>query len=414
MAASVRDEVGYIAPIEGLRGVAVLWVMAFHYVVVRTAAFPSDPWLQAVAASPAAQVIVRNGYLGVDLFFLITGFLLTLPWFRHAERGLPAPAAREFYRRRAHRILPAYYVQLLFLFLICVPLLRDLTYWKTDLAYYLLNFAAHVTMVHYTTPLTSSSVGLNGALWTLSLEAQYYLLLPLLAPWIVRAPRVMAGVLFAAAVAWRWLAQHDLAPLVEIEMALGALWSLPESKIRHLLGTQLPAYLGHFAIGILAGRAWLRWQGSRPGKFESAAWLGAAAASLFVLYRMHAPGGVWLGDFNWILIPIAMGIGMLALVSRGVAAARPLLANAPLKFVGRISYSAYLYHLPLLLLWNKFAPKDLGWLSLPLYFGIVIAVASVSHRWVELPNMVPVRPSGGQGFAGAGTDRERRDDRQRL
>ncbi|MDQ3026452.1 MAG: acyltransferase [Pseudomonadota bacterium] len=387
MAVGVRDEVGYIEPIEGLRGVAVLWVVAFHYVVVRTAGFPADPWLQLVAASPAAQVILRNGYLGVDLFFLITGFLLTLPWLRYAERQLPAPPAREFYRRRAHRILPAYYVQLLFLFLICIPLLRDLTYWKSDLAYYLLNFAAHVTMVHYTTPLTSSSVAINGALWTLALEAQYYLLLPLLAPLVVRAPRVTAAALLAAAVAWRWLAQYDMTPLVDFQMALSVTWSLPESKIRHLLGTQLPAYLGHFAAGILAGRAWLRWRERRPGRFESAAWLGAAAACLFVLYRMHAPGGVWLGDFNWVLIPISMGILMLALVSSGVAAARPLLANAPLKFAGRISYSIYLYHLPLLLLWNKFAPRELGWLSLPLYLGVVVAVAWASRTWVELPNM---------------------------
>lgn len=384
MAAGVRDEVGFIEPIEGLRGVAVLWVVAFHYVVVRSATFPTDPWLQLVAQSPVAQVIVRNGYLGVDLFFLITGFLLTLPWFRHAAEGLPPPSARAFYLRRANRILPAYYVQLLVLFVICVPLLRDLTYWKTDLAYYLVNFGAHVTLLHYTTPITSASLTLNGALWTLALEAQYYLLLPVLAPLLVRAPWRTALGLFVIAIAWHWLARHDLAPLVAFEMAIGAAWNLPENTIRHLLQTQLPGYLGHFAAGILAGRAWLRWRGRAFGPMASAAWLAAAAAALGVLYRMHAPGGVWLGEHNWVLIPITMGIVMLALVSSGSALARPLLANPPLKFVGRASYSIYLYHLPLLLLWNKFAPRDLGWPSLPLYLAIVLAAAWASYRWVEL------------------------------
>jgi peptidoglycan/LPS O-acetylase OafA/YrhL len=387
MGSGVRDEVGNIAPIEGLRGVAVLWVVAFHYVVVRSAAFAADPWLALVASSPAAEVIVRNGYLGVDLFFLITGFLLTLPWLRHADAGLPAPAAREFYIRRAHRILPAYYVQLVFLFLVCVPLLRGLAYWKSDLAYYLVNFGAHVTMLHYTTPVTSASLSLNGALWTLALEAQYYLLLPLLAPWIVRAPWRSALAMLAVAVAWHWLARHDLAALVGLEMAIGAPWSLPEATIRHLIETQLPAYLGHFAAGILAGRAWLRWRDRAPGAAASAGWLAAAVAGLFVLYRMHAPGGVWLGDFNWVLIPLSMGTVMLALVSSGIAIARPLLANAPLAFVGRISYSVYLYHLPMLLLWNKFAPQDLGRLSLPIYLAIVLAVAWASWRYVEVPNM---------------------------
>ena len=383
MGEGVRDEVGYIAPIEGLRGVAVLWVILFHYVVVRAAGFPTDPWVRAIDSWSGTHVMVRHGYLGVDLFFLITGFLLTLPWMRHAAENRPPPSAREFYRRRVLRILPAYYVQLLFVFLICVPLLRDLTHWKTDLAYYLVNFGAHVTMLHYTTPITSASVGLNGALWTLALEAQYYLLLPLLAPLVARAPWPSAAGLFALAVAWRWLAQHDLAPLVDFEMAIGAAWNLPAATIRHLVGTQLPAYLGHFAVGILAGRAWLRWRGRATGAAASAAWLAAAAASVFVIYRMHAPGGVWLGDFNWVLIPLAMGVAMVALVSTGMPAARPLLANPPLIFVGRTSYSAYLYHLPLLLLWNKFGPKDLGWLSLPLYLSIVLTVAWASWRFVE-------------------------------
>jgi peptidoglycan/LPS O-acetylase OafA/YrhL len=383
MGGGVRDEVGYIAPIEGLRGVAVLWVVMFHYVVVRAAGFPADPWIRWVDAWPATHVMVRHGYLGVDLFFLITGFLLTLPWLRHAADGRAAPPAREFYRRRAHRILPAYYVQLLFLFLICVPLLRDLTYWKTDLAYYLVNFGAHVTMLHYTTPITSASLSLNGALWTLALEAQYYLLLPLVAPLFARAPWASATAACAIAIAWRWLAQHDLAPLVDFEMAIGAAWNLPEATIRHLIGTQLPAYLAHFAVGILAGRAWLRWRTAAPGRAASAAWLAAAGAAVFVLYRMHAPGGVWLGDFNWVLIPLAMGVAMVALVSTGTAVARPLLANPPLMFVGRTSYSVYLYHLPLLLLWNRFAPPDLGWLSLPLYLALVLAVAWASWNWVE-------------------------------
>jgi peptidoglycan/LPS O-acetylase OafA/YrhL len=237
----IRSRFGHIAPIEGLRGVAVLWVVAFHYMVVREGVFSADPWIALAGAASGANVMVHHGYLGVDLFFLITGFLLVLPWLRAAEAGTPGPAAREFYVRRAYRILPAYYVHLLVLFFLFLPLLRTLTYWKSELAFYLFNLSAHVTMLHYTTPLTSASLGLNGALWTLALEAQWYLLLPLVAPLFARAPWAAALTLFGVAVAWRWLAWHDMEALVALQMTIGAPWNPPESKMRQLIATQLPA-----------------------------------------------------------------------------------------------------------------------------------------------------------------------------
>lgn len=384
MASGVRDEIGNIAAIEGLRGLAVIWVLVFHYYVVRAEAFPADPWIQVVLSSVPVTVIVSNGFLGVDLFFLITGFLLTLQWFRHAEQGLPPPAARDFYRRRALRILPAYYVQLIFIFFICIPLLRDLTFWKTDLRYYLVNLSAHVMMVHYMTPLTSTSLGINGALWTLALEAQYYVLLPLLAPLLVRGPRTGAVVLVAIAILWRWAAAYDLKPIVDAYMTMSVVWNLPESKIRQLLGTQLPAYLAHFAAGILCGYYWLRWRARTPMGWEKFAWPLVAITGLAILFSMHSANGIRLGDYTWTLIPLSMGMVMLAVVSSGGGFARPLLANAPLLFAGRISYSTYLYHLPLLLLWNKFSPPS-GWASLPVYAAIVVGVGYLSWRFVEVP-----------------------------
>ena len=379
----VRSEVGFIAPVEGLRGIAVLWVFVFHYVVLRDG-MPDDPWIPLFGSAPALEVVVRNGYLGVDLFFLITGFLLTLPWFRHAEESRAPPSARDFYRRRALRILPAYYVQLLLLFFVFLPLLHGWSFWKAHPAYTLDNFGAHLFLLHYTSPYTSASLGINGALWTLSLEAQYYLLLPLLAPLLVRWPFRVAASLGAAALAWRWLALHDLEPLVRLEYSIGARWQVSEATIRHLVGTQLPAYLAHFAAGILAGRAWLRWRG-RPAEGRAAlAWLALAIAALGLLFRIHAPLGAILGEFTWFLIPVCLGAAMLALVSRDPPLARPLLANRPLAFVGRISYSTYLYHLPLLLVWNRFAPP-LGWLSLPALLTLTLLAGWVSYRLVEQP-----------------------------
>src|SRR5438105_1562413 len=243
---SVRSEIGHVDAIEALRAVALLWVVLFHYLLVR-APGAADPWNAWVASIAPLDSLLRNGYLGVDLFFLITGFLLILPWVRHAMQGRAAPRARDFYVRRIRRIVPAYYVQLVVLFLVMLPLVHGIAFARANAGFVGLNAAAHALFLHYTTPITSGSLELNGALWTLTLEAEYYLLLPLLAPVFVRAPVVTATILVALAGLWRWLTATDLAPLVSLEMALGERWSLPEATIRHLLLTQLPGYLGHFA-----------------------------------------------------------------------------------------------------------------------------------------------------------------------
>jgi peptidoglycan/LPS O-acetylase OafA/YrhL len=379
-----RAVAGFNAPLEGLRGVAALWVLVFHYIVVRGARF-EDPWVEALTACPALEVVVRNGYLGVDLFFVITGFLLALPWLRHARDGSPVPSALAFYRRRVRRILPAYYVQLLFLFFVCLPLVRGLLYLRYDAYFLAHNLFAHTFLAHYLSFYTSASLGLNGALWTLAIEAQYYLLLPLIAPWAARAPWRSAAAMLAIAVLWRWLAQHDMEALVRWQMEIGARWNVSEAKARHLLTTQLPGYLGHFAAGILCAHAWLAWRGKRVHGIAGAAWAAAAGVALGVLYVIHAPGGALPGGLTWLAVVAAIGVAMLALVARGLPAADALLANRPLAFTGRVSYSMYLYHLPLLAIWNQYVSARAGWLSFPLYLALTLLVAWLSWRWIEVP-----------------------------
>ncbi|APV50931.1 hypothetical protein BWI17_15270 [Betaproteobacteria bacterium GR16-43] len=380
----VRAEVGNIETIEGLRGVAVLYVIAFHYWVLRLDKF-GDPLLHLIAGTPL-QRFVAHGFLGVDLFFVLTGFLLTLPWFRHDFLGLERPSAREFYKRRARRIVPAYYVQLVVLFAIVVPLVLGRDFWMRNLYFLAANIPAHFTFLHYTTPVSSASLGLNGALWTLALEAQYYLLVPLLAPFFVRGPWRSAFVLVAIAAAWRWLADHDLAPLVAFEMRMGAPWNLPESVIRHLLTTQLPGYLAHFAVGIVIGRAWLLLR-SRPVSARlQAYWAGTGLLAIYLVVVAHSTEGGLFGEMSWAVVPLCFGIALFALVVGAPSVGHALLANRPLQFTGRVSYSAYLYHLPLLLLWNKYAP-GLGWASAPCYLAVVLGVSWLSFRWVEQPFM---------------------------
>jgi peptidoglycan/LPS O-acetylase OafA/YrhL len=390
-AEGVKREVGYISAIEGLRGIAVLWVVLFHYVVVRGGQF-ADPVSEWVDASIVTKIIVRNGYLGVDLFFLITGFLLTLPWFKHAAEGRRVPSVRAFYTRRIRRIVPAYYVQLAILFFVCVPLLNpDL--WRASRGFVLGNLGLHALFLHYMTPYAAASLLINGALWTLQLEMQYYVLLPLLAIWIVRAPYLAGATLFAIAVVWRTLALHDLQPLISFYAAIGARWNLPESALRHFAGTQLPAYLGHFALGILCGRAWLASRWTELGWAASLFLAVVTLCAILGLYAVLAGAAPWLGEQSWVVITAVMAIAIWAAISRRPVWGQRLLSFPPLAFIGRISYSMCLYHLPVLYLFNKYSPPLAGF-AFPAYFATITAVSTLSFYFVERPFMkAPSRAS---------------------
>lgn len=389
-AEGVRTEIGQIPAIEGLRGVAVLAVVVFHYVTVR-AGRPNDPWVGVFTANEFVETVVRHGWLGLELFFLLTGFLLTLTWFKHAMENRDAPSTREFWRRRVRRIVPAYYMQLVILFFLCLPLLLGTDFWVKHTQLVFVNLVAHMSFLQYTSPVTSASLTLNGALWTLSLEAQYYLLLPLVAPLFVRRP-VLATIAFTAlALAWRFAAMHDLAPLFALEMHLGSEWNIPEEKIRNLIATQLPGYMGHFALGILAGRVWLVAAVTRASRGRDLMLGFACILAMALLYWTETAGPVVLGEFNWLLSLACLAAILFAAVALRPSWGDTVVGNPLLRFAGRVSYSMYLYHIPLVLLMHVRIPTHGSWIAFPAYFAVLVGVSWISYRYVELPYMGSAR-----------------------
>ena len=383
---SVPAAIGHLDGVEALRAIAVTWVVLFHYLVVREAARIDDGWNAWIAASPTLNAIVRNGYLGVDLFFLVTGFLLVQPWIRAAATGAPRPSTADFYRRRVRRIVPAYYVQLVLLFAVFVPLVHGMSFVRANPGFIAGNAVAHATFLHYTTPLTSASLNVNGALWTLALEAQFYLLLPLLAPLFVRRPWICGLAMVALAAIWRALAASGLDALVAWEMAIGARWQVPEAAIRHLLATQLPGYAAHFALGMGLGVAWFRHRDRAVGRVEATAWLLALGAALGVLDWAYARGGgAYVGVWgSWLATLACLGIAFATLL-RASPFVRAVLLRAPVLAVGRMSYSIYLYHLPLLYLALRFRLFEGSPWALPAYLALTLVAAWISYRLVERP-----------------------------
>ncbi len=357
---TLRDRLRWLAPLDngpqeiramdGLRAIAALSVLMFHTVAsfhARQAIFGLDiSFLFIYLAS------------GVHLFFVLSGFLLFMPYARALLSGRPLPDARSFYRRRALRILPAYYVCLAVFTVIGV--LQGMP--GIDVG----DVAAHVLLLHdYFPPYSRSIVGV---FWTLAIEWQFYLLLP----WIARGiARLMGG-------------SHSLGRLVAILvgfMALAVCWregvALAVVRLPHIQNTTLAAaghalvllcggsqgkYLEVFAIGMLCGTLYvarrevtLRMRGIGAGLVGFGVVLGVLLAELNVRNRFTVLDAYLLfwhpRDLAVICGPLLVGLSYGAVVLGVLWSGRLIRAPFevyPLRFVGFISYSLYLWHSPLI------------------------------------------------------------------
>ncbi len=160
---------------------------------------------------------------------------------------------------------------------------------------------------------------------------------------------------------------------------------MTEKEVRHLIETQLPAWSLHFALGILAGRAWMlrrKRESSGVGRWVP---LFVAVAALLGLHAVLRNGASFLGQMGWIAFPVLIAAGLGAVVSWPSVWLAQVVSLRPLAALGRVSYSAYLYHLPVLLLFNQFLPRIGEAIAFVVWFVIVTGIAAVSYWWAEVP-----------------------------
>lgn len=166
----------HIDVLDGVRAIAILIVVWFH--------FWQQSWLMPIVGDFNIDWIPRNGALLVDMMILLSGFCLFLPYARSMVYGTSAPTAKTFYVKRGARILPSYYFSvLLVLFLFALPLKEYVNkgvMWK--------DLLTHLFFVNNFSYDTLIGTKLNGVLWTVAVEVQFYLLFPLLAKWFQKRP----------------------------------------------------------------------------------------------------------------------------------------------------------------------------------------------------------------------------------
>jgi peptidoglycan/LPS O-acetylase OafA/YrhL len=342
----------YIPAIDGLRAIAVLAVIVFHV---------------------GSADVLPGGFTGVDMFFVISGYVISKSLYEQADFGF-LRYLKDFYRRRFLRILPALLLVLSVSFIVAAVFVPQI--WlseqnnRTGLAAFfgLSNFV----LAGDANPYFSPSAELNPYLhtWSLGLEEQFYVIFP--------------------AIFFLWLRYRKRTAIIWTVLPAMALTSLMISAVQ----TQAEPLSAFY---LLPGRFWelaagailfqiidVRRGSLRSGTLANVLLLGGFA---FVMVGfMHAGGDRF--PFPWALITVlGSSLMIAAVVLRPENAQSPLqsLLQSPLtSYIGRLSYSLYLWHWPVVvfLRWTT----GLEFLAVQLAYPVIVfALAAASYHWVEMP-----------------------------
>jgi peptidoglycan/LPS O-acetylase OafA/YrhL len=359
-----RVDLRYLPALDGLRAVAVAAVIAFHL---------EYTW-------------ARGGFLGVDLFFVLSGFLITsllvTEWHVKGKVNLPG-----FWGRRARRLLPALLVLLAVISIYMAvgnpPL--DKTAVRGDALstlFYSANWHAIFAKEPYFTAFTAPSPYLHT--WTLAIEEQFYVLWPLMVTGLFgfALTRRRPGRARSSAKRRGLVISLVLAAASAIEMAL--LYTPGDGLSRVYRGTDTRA----FELLIGAALAFYLLDRPEPRGRAAKAWSAAGiGASAIILWSFNAATltSEWLfrGGMVAGAVVVAVLIASVARPHPGPVGA--VLSLRPIRFIGRISYGLYLWHWPVILFVNGSTTGVDGVALLFLRLGLTLAVTCASYYLIELP-----------------------------
>lgn len=336
------DKSAYRLDIQGLRAVAVLAVMLFHY----------------------DGTLLPGGYIGVDIFLVISGYLITQQIQSRKSAGRTAPAAflGRFYFGRIKRIVPAY-----FFMLATVAVLAKLLFTNSDFAYFVASLKSTALFVSnnyfasfgdYFAPGTAEQPLLHT--WSLAVEMQFYMFLPILLL-IVPDRHIKRSIL-----------------IISVALVLAAEWQLRVAGHRqatyYALYSRIPEFLAGSWLAIAAtGRDWSIIRAN----------IAFLAGALLIVFSLFALDGASL--FPGLLsVPAVAGAGLI--ISARHSSLSAALRNPVMVWIGFLSYSLYLWHWPVLALLRYYIGDVLLGLQATLLFIVAtFSLACLSFYLVEEP-----------------------------
>ena len=367
--------------LTGLRGLAALWVLVFHAWALSGAAAHGLP--------APVEALLGAGWLGVDVFFVLSGFLLARGLGEALAIGGHRPDWRGFALMRMARILPAYYAQLMVFALpaTAVLLTPAIAWVPASIG----EGIAHGLLWLNAWPWVPAHLG---PWWSLPVEAGFYAALPLLW-WAWGGARRMLGLLLATAclaVAWRF-AMHDVA---SIEQRIGWSEHLPGRKVQFVTGMALAWWTTH------GGRE-VDGAASVGSRWCADATVLLAFGALVLLPQLggdRAYVGIVDGrPWTWfwpVITAVPVAVLLASLVGAPSGRVARLLASAPLMALGTVSFGLYLWHYPvqwaLRAALGGYVPSSwglAGFVGASLFLSL--AVAALSWWAIERPVLAAAR-----------------------
>ena len=362
----IRHSRGTFRPdIEGLRGIAVMLVVLFHSGV---------PGL-------------RGGYVGVDVFFVVSGYLITGLIVTEIEKTA-AFSVKNFYARRVRRLLPASGLAVVGVvlagFVLYSPLEQSrYAIWGAYTSLYIGNFMFMRDAVNYFAGPVTHNPFLHT--WSLAVEEQFYLLWPAL----------------IALISWRSLSRRRLAGWLFAVTVLSLAASIWVTDVRQPWAFfSLPTRAWEFGVGGLGCLLRREDLSPRQGWLKLLGWVGLtallAAGHYYHSVRLVFPGYV-------ALVPV---LGTLAMLLEGASGApsilQGMLAWPVMQWLGRLSYSWYLWHWPFLI-YAKTCLPELSWRGRLLVAVAALMLAQLTYWFLENPvrlnSFLIARPSLSLGLA---------------
>ena len=348
----------FVPEIDGLRFLAIAMVVIYH--LDDTLRSHADSAVRGAWGQSWVSQVAQQGHYGVQLFFVLSGYILCLPFALHALTGAPPVRLRAYFLRRVTRLEPPYVASLL------LRALALLVVGHLALATALPHLGASLVYVHNLAFGQMSTI--NVVAWSLEVEVQFYLLAPLFAAvFFIRSARRRRTLILACMAA---------AALAQLR------WVVPDSRA----DLSLLGFVQFFLAGLLLTDIYVTdWaQQPRPHVFGDVVGLAALFAILLDAYENALPG---------LLLPPLIVL-LYAAVFRG-RLLRRVACWPPIVAVGGMCYTIYLWHYGVLAATTR-ATRALSWpgnyaatlgVQFVLTAAVVLAVSVVLFVTIERPCM---------------------------